>query len=168
VTHLLPVLLLTVCFVAGLLLVLLGLPGLWVMVLGVIGYAWFTAFRTVGVWMIAAVVGLALLGEVIEWWLGFRLANAYGGSRRAGWGALVGGLIGAGVGVPIPVVGSIVGAFVGAFGGAALFEYATAWKADAAVRAGYGALLGRAAGAAAKVALGLAIAVLGLFAALRA
>src|SRR2546425_2119866 len=138
-THLLPVLLLSICFVAGLLLVLLGLPGLWVMVLGVIGYGWFTAFRTVGVWMIAAVVGLALLGEVIEWWLGFRLAKSYGGSRRAGWGALVGGLIGAGVGVPIPVVGSIVGAFVGAFGGAALFEYATAWKADAAVRAGYGA-----------------------------
>ena len=46
----------------------------------------------------ALVIGLALLGEVIEWWLGFRFAKRYGGSRRAGWGALVGDL-GGGCGV---------------------------------------------------------------------
>ena len=165
--HLLPVLLLALCFVAGLVLVLLGLPGLWVMVLGVLGYGWLTAFRTIGVGTIGLVAGLALLGEIVEWWLGFGLARRYGGSRRAGWGALVGGLAGAGVGVPIPVIGSVIGAFAGSFAGAALFEYVAAWNAGAAVRAGYGALLGRAAAAAAKVALGLAIAVVGLFAALR-
>jgi len=167
-THLLPVLLLAVCFIAGLLLVLLGLPGLWVMVLGVVGYGWLTDFRNTGVGTIGLVLGLALLGEIVEWWLGFEFAKRYGGSRRAGWGALVGGLVGAGVGVPIPVIGSVVGAFVGSFAGAALFEYVAAWKADAAVRAGYGALVGRAAAAAAKVALGLVIAVVGMFAALRA
>ncbi len=166
-THLLPVLLLAVCCVAGLLLVPLGLPGLWVMVLGVIGYGWLTGFRTVGVGAIAVVVGLALLGEAVEWWLGFGFARVYGGSRRAGWGALVGGLVGAGVGVPVPVVGSIVGAFAGSFAGAALFEYAGAGNAARAVRVGWGALLGRAAGTAAKVGLGLAIAVIAAFAALQ-
>ena len=45
-THVFPVLLLAVCCVAGLLLVPLGLPGLWVMVLGVIGYGWLTGFET--------------------------------------------------------------------------------------------------------------------------
>ncbi len=83
-THVLPVLLLAVCCVAGLLLVPLGLPGLWVMVLGVIGYGWLTGFETVGVGVIVTAVGLALLGEAVEWWLGFGLARAYGGSRRAG------------------------------------------------------------------------------------
>ena len=163
----LPALVLAVSLPVGLLLLLFGLPGLWVMVLGVLGYGWLTAFRTVSATLMGAVVGLALAGEIAEWWLGFRFAQRYGGSRRAGWGALFGGLIGAAVGVPVPVVGSIVGAFAGAFAGAALFEFAEARNAEAAVRAGYGALLGRAAAAAIKIALGVAIAVLGIVAALR-
>jgi uncharacterized protein YqgC (DUF456 family) len=93
--HLLPTLLLAVCVLAGLILVPFGLPGLWVMLLGVIGYGWLTGFQTVGVGTIAVVVGLALLGEIVEWWLGFWFAERYGGSRRAGWGALVGGIVGA-------------------------------------------------------------------------
>lgn len=161
------VVLLSVSLVAGLVLVPLGLPGLWVMVLGVLGYGWLTDFRSVGVVVTALVVGLAGLGEVVEWWLGFRLARRYGGSRRAGWGALLGGIVGAVVGVPVPVVGSVVGAFVGSFVGAAVFEYTKDWRADVAARAGWGALVGRAAASAAKVALGLAIAVIGVVVALR-
>jgi uncharacterized protein len=166
-THLLPALLLAVCVLAGLILVPFGLPGLWVMVLGVIGYGWLTGFQTVGVGTIAVVVGLALLGEIVEWWLGFWFAERYGGSRRAGWGALVGGIVGAIVGVPVPLVGSVIGAFVGSFAGAALFEYTRARAAGVAVRAGWGAVLGRAAAAGLKVALGLVIAVVGLIAVLR-
>jgi len=45
--------LLFVCIVVGLLLVPFGLPGLWVMVLGVIGYGWLTGFHTVGAGIIA-------------------------------------------------------------------------------------------------------------------
>ncbi len=163
----LPVILLVVCCVSGLLLAVLGLPGLWVMVLGVIGYGWLTGFHTVGVATIAIVVGLALLGEIVEWWLGFWFAERYGGSRRAGWGALLGGIVGAVVGVPVPVIGSVIGAFVGSFVGAAAFEYTRQLSAGVALRAGWGAVLGRAAAAALKMALGLAIAVIGGFAALR-
>ena len=166
-TTVLPTVLLAVCCVAGLLLVPLGLPGLWVMVLGVIGYGWLTGFRTVGVVTIAVVVGLALVGEIVEWWVGFWFAERYGGSRRAGWGALVGGIIGAVVGVPVPVIGSVIGAFVGAFAGAAVFEYTRQRSPGVALRAGWGAMLGRAAAAALKTALGLVIAVIGVFAALR-
>lgn len=165
--HVLLVVLLFGSFLAGLLLVVVGLPGLWVMALGVVLYGSLSQFRSVGPGLIAAVVGLAFLGEILEWWLGFRIARTYGGSRRAGWGALLGGIVGATVGVPVPVLGSVVGAFAGAFAGAALLEYSAARNADVAVRAGYGALLGRAAAVAAKVALGLAIGVLGAFAALR-
>lgn len=152
-----------VCCVAGLVLVPFGLPGLWVMALGVIGYGSLTGFHSVGVGIIALVVGLAFLGEIVDWWLGFRFAMKYGGSRRAGWGALIGGIVGAIVGVPVPVIGSVIGAFVGSFAGAALFEYTREQHAGVAVRAGWGAMLGRAAAAGAKIAAGLVIAVVAVF-----
>lgn len=151
----------------GLILVPLGLPGLWVMVLGVVGYGWLTEFRTVGVVTMGIVLGLAAVGELLEAWLGFRVTRRYGGSRRAAWGALLGGVVGAVVGVPVPIVGSVIGAFVGAFAGAALFEYTSTPSVGGATRAGWGAMVGRAAAAAVKVGLGIVIAVVGLFAALR-
>lgn len=161
------VVVLAVCGLAGLLLIPFGLPGLWVMAGGFLAYGGLTEFRSVSVAMIAGVVGLAFLGEIVESWLGFRFARRYGGSSRAGWGALAGGLVGAVVGVPVPVVGSVIGAFVGSFVGAALFEYSLSRRADVAVGAGWGAVVGRAAAAAAKIALGLVIGVISLWAVLR-
>jgi uncharacterized protein YqgC (DUF456 family) len=166
-SHVLPVVLLGVCCILGLVLVPLGLPGLWVMVAGVIGYGWLTDFRSVGVATIAVLLGLAFLGEIIEAWLGFRFARSFGGSRRSAWGALVGGIVGAAIGVPVPIVGSVIGAFLGSFAGAAVFEYSLSRTPETAVRAGWGAVVGRATAAAAKIALGVVIAVLGAFVALR-
>lgn len=97
------ILLLAACALIGLVLIRLGLPGLWVIVGGVLLYGWLTGFSTIGVGAIVAVLGLAFLGEVVEWWLGFRVAQRYGGSKRAGWGALIGGMVGAIVGVPVPI-----------------------------------------------------------------
>jgi len=165
VTVLALVLLLALSLV-GLAMIPLGLPGLWVMVTGVLAYGWLTGFRSVGVAMIAIVLGLAFLGEIIENWIGFRYAKRYGGSTRSGWGALIGGLIGATIGVPVAVIGSVLGAFIGAFIGAALFEYSYSRHPGVATRAGWGAVLGRAAGAAVKIALGVVIAVIGLYAVL--
>lgn len=152
---------------AGLLMIPLGLPGLWVMVGGLLAYGWLTAFRSIGIAMIAIALGLAFVGEVLESWLGFRYARRYGGSRRSGWGALIGGVAGAIIGVPIPVIGSVIGAFLGSFAGAALFEYSLSRTTGVAVGAGWGAVVGRAAAAAVKIALGLVIGVLGLVAVLR-
>lgn len=152
--------------VVGLLLIPLGLPGLWVMVGGILAYGWLTSFRSVGVAIIAIVLGLALLGEIIEAWIGFRFAKRYGGSSRSGWGALIGGLVGAVIGVPVAVIGSVIGAFIGSFVGAALFEFSYSRHTGVATRAGWGAVVGRAAAAAVKIALGMVIAVIGLFTAL--
>ncbi len=163
----LPILLLGAATIAGLVLIPFGLPGLWVIVLGILGYGWLTDFRTLGAGFLVAILVLALLGEVAEAWIGFRFARRYGGSSRAGWGALVGGLVGAIVGVPVPVVGSVVGGFVGAFAGAALFEFSRARHTEGAARAGWGAVLGRAAAAGLKMALGVAMAAGALFRALR-
>src|SRR5205823_3107274 len=94
-SHTLAVLLLALCCIAGLVLVPLGLPGLWVMVGGVLGYGALTGFRTIGVATIAIVLGLAFLGELLEWRGGVGLAEGDGGPRRPGWGALGGGVAGA-------------------------------------------------------------------------
>jgi uncharacterized protein YqgC (DUF456 family) len=161
------ILLLISASLAGLLLIPFGLPGLWVIVLGVVGYGWLTDFRSLSMGVMILAIALALLGELVESWLGFRFARRYGGSSRAGWGALIGGLIGAIVGVPVPLIGSVIGGFIGAFVGAALFEYTRARHYETAAKAGWGAVLGRAAAAAAKIALGVVIAVSALFQALR-
>jgi uncharacterized protein YqgC (DUF456 family) len=153
--------------IVGLALIPLGLPGLWVILLGIMGYGWLTDFSTLSAWLIGLVVVLAFLGEIFESWIGFRYAQRYGGSRRAGWGALVGGLIGAVVGVPVPIIGSVIGGFLGAFLGAALFEFSHAPKTGTAARAGWGAVLGRAAAAAGKMAIGVVMFVVVLFVALR-
>ncbi len=166
-TDLTAVLLLIAAGLTGLVLIPFGLPGLWVIVLGILGYGWLTDFQTLSAGFLALVIGLAALGELAEAWIGFRFAQRYGGSSRAGWGALIGGLVGAVVGVPVPLVGSVIGGFVGAFAGAALFEYSRARRSDGAVRAGWGAVLGRAAAAAVKMAVGVALVAGTLFLALR-
>jgi uncharacterized protein len=158
-----PVLILVAAGLIGLVLIPLGLPGLWVIVLGILGYGWLTEFQTLSVAFIALIIGLAVLGELFEAWVGFRFAQRYGGSSRAGWGALVGGLVGAVVGVPVPVIGSVIGGFVGAFVGAALFEYTRARHSGVAAKAGWGAVLGRAAAVAMKMGLGLVMVVWSLF-----
>jgi hypothetical protein len=163
----LAIVLFAVSALLGLVLIPFGLPGLWVMVAGVLAYGWLTDFRSVGIVTIALTAGIAFIGEALEAWLGFRFASKHGGSRRAGWGALIGGLVGAVIGIPVPVVGSVLGAFLGAFAGAAALEYTRTRGARVALEAGWGAVLGRAAAAASKVALGLVIAVIGLVAVLR-
>ena len=161
------VLLVLLTGLVGLALIPLGLPGLWVIVLGILGFGWLTDFRTLGVGLVVLILVLALLGEAIEAYVGFRFAQRYGGSSRAGWGALAGGLVGAIVGVPVPVIGSVIGGFFGAFMGAALFEYSAARHSHGAVRAGWGAVLGRALAAGVKMGIGVVIVVIGMFAALR-
>ena len=161
------VLLLAIASLVGLVLIPLGLPGLWVILLGIIGYGYLTDFQTMGAAFLIAMIGLAILGEVFEAWIGFRYAQRYGASKRAGWGALIGGIAGAVVGLPVPIIGSVIAGFAGAFVGAALFEYSAARRTGGAVRAGWGAVLGRAAAAGFKTAVGLVMVLGAVFVALR-
>ncbi|MEE9155873.1 MAG: DUF456 domain-containing protein [Gemmatimonadota bacterium] len=162
----LPLILLIVAFLVGLVLVPFGLPGLWLMVLALIGYAALTGFERVSVLTLVVVVLIAVAGEVLEAFVGFGMAKKFGGSSRAGWGALVGGLIGAVLGTPVPVLGNLVGAFLGAFIGAAAFEATRQGEVGKSLVAGWGAVLGKAAASAIKVALGLTIGVIGVYSAL--
>ncbi|NIN73338.1 MAG: DUF456 family protein [Gemmatimonadetes bacterium] len=163
--ELIPLVILILAFIVGVSLIPFGLPGLWLMVVALVGYAALGRFEQVGWQTLAAVVVLGAVAEAAEAWLGFRFAKKYGGSNRAGWGALLGGLVGAVIGMPVPVIGNIVGAFVGAFVGAIVLQHSPGTEIKATLGAGWGAVLGRASGAAIKIAIAFAIAVIGLYAA---
>lgn len=160
-------LLLALAQLLGLVLIPFGLPGLWIQVGALAVYGWATDFATVGLYPLLAVGLLALLAELAEFLLAGRMARRYGGGRRAAVGALLGGVVGALLGVPVPLLGSVIGAMLGSFAGAALLELTTGRGATPAVRVGWGALVGRVVAVAMKGGLGVVIAVLVLFAALR-
>lgn len=160
-------LLLAIILIVGLILIPLGLPGTWVIVAAAAGYNYATGTEAIGGTTIIAMLVLAVIGEVIEFTLAARYTRQYGGSRRAGWGAILGGLVGAIVGVPVPVIGSVIGAFIGSFVGALLAEWSRGTETRAAARVATGAFLGRVFATAAKVGIGFAMAVWILFAAWR-
>ncbi len=157
-------LLLAIVLLVSLVLIPLGLPGTWLMIAAAMAYGWL-AGSPIGIFTLVVLVVLALVGELIEFSLSARFTRQYGGSRRAGWGAIAGGIVGAIVGVPIPIIGSVIGAFVGSFAGALAAEWLRGTGAGAATRVATGALLGRAAATAAKSAIGVVMAVWILFAA---
>ena len=151
-------LLLGAVLLGALLLVPLGLPGTWVMIGAAMAFAYLTGTE-IGIITLIGIFALAVIGEIIEFTLAARYTRKYGGSRRAGWGAIIGGIIGAIVGVPVPIIGSVIGAFAGAFLGALVAERTRGVATGAATRVATGALLGRAAAVAAKSAIGVVIAV---------
>jgi uncharacterized protein YqgC (DUF456 family) len=144
----------------GLLLIPLGLPGLWLMLAAGVVHQLVIDPPPIGWTAIGVAAGLATVAEILEFTLTARYTKKYGGSSRAGWGALFGGLAGAVMGVPIPIVGSVIGAFLGSFVGALLAEYSVARDHGQAGRAAWGSLVGKTAATVAKTGLGLAIAVI--------
>ena len=151
-------LLLAVGLLLSLFLIPIGLPGLWVMLGVALLYDLVEPFRSIGPWVLGTAAVIALLTEVVEFVLGGRYARKYGGSRRAGWGAIVGGLVGAVIGFPIPILGPMIGGFIGAFVGALGAEMTVRSDTRAATRAATGAVVGRAVAVALKVAVGTALA----------
>lgn len=155
-----PALLVAVGALLALPLTAVGLPGAWLLLAGVTIWKTADPAATLSWAGIGVAFGLATLAELIELGLATRYTAKYGGSRRAGWGALIGGIAGAIVGVPIPVVGSIIGSFAGAFLGALIAEYSVRQQHDHAGRVAWGALVGRVLATGAKVALGVVLAVI--------
>jgi uncharacterized protein YqgC (DUF456 family) len=143
----------------SLVLIVLGLPGLWIMVASAVTYNLIVPGDPIGWFSLVAVALLALVAELLEFSMTGRYARKYGGSRRAGWGAIIGGMIGAFVGFPVPIVGPVVGAFIGSFCGALVAELTGGASAGDATRVAKGALIGRAMSTALKIGIGFTIGV---------
>jgi uncharacterized protein len=153
---------------AGLSLTIIGLPGLWLMVATLIGYAWLTTLgHYIGWTTLIIIFALAMIAEVLEFYVGTAGAKKAGASRRGMIGALIGALIGGVLfTIPVPILGTIFGVCFGAFLGAALVEMGIVGDAAHAGRVGWGAAKGRFLGIALKLCFGVLILVYTLIAAL--
>lgn len=138
----------------GLPAVVLGLPGLWLMVAGMAALS-LLGFAGLVPPVAAAVAALAV--ELVELLILRRFGRVFGGSRRAFWGAVAGGFLGMFVGVPIPVVGPVLTAFAGTFLGALAVTLLETGSVSNSTRVGWGMVLARTASVGMKTGTGMAL-----------
>jgi len=152
-----PLLILSLVIIVSLILIVLGLPGLWIMVASAVTYNLIVPGDPIG-WVTLVIVGiLALVAELLDISLTGRYARRYGGSRRAGWGAIIGSIVGAMVGFPVPIIGPVIGAFIGSLVGALIAEFTGGSSAGDATRVAKGALIGRVVSTVLKIGIGFTV-----------
>ncbi|MGH7891467.1 MAG: DUF456 domain-containing protein [Thermodesulfobacteriota bacterium] len=143
---------------AGLVSLIFGLPGTFIILGASVLYGWYGGFSDITVRVIILLVVLALAGELIEFLLGILGSKKYESSNKAIVGSIIFGIIGAVMGAPFFFgIGAVIGAFAGAFAGAILMELTQGKKMDEAIKSGWGAFLGRVAGTISKGAVGIAM-----------
>jgi len=149
--------------IVGVVLTLVTLPGMWTMLLiALICKAWQPDLLSW--WTLGIGAGLAISGELVEFFGSAAGSKHSGGTRAGAWGSVAGALLGAILGtifLPVPIVGTIVGAVVGAGLGAGVAErgisrrtWGESWKS------GHGAAVGRLASVVVKGALSAIVATL--------
>lgn len=142
-------------------LLLVGLPGAWLMIVTAGVVDWMTPDQSLFHPMVLGVaVVLAAAGEAMEVVASAQGAKQAGASKRGALGALVGGLLGAIIGtfmIPIPVVGTLIGGAAGAFAGSAILEHESGARARDALFVGGGAAAGHIVGMLAKLGVALAV-----------
>jgi hypothetical protein len=143
--------------------ILFGLPGTWLMVLCSVLLKWWRPDQFMMSWTVLGVaMGLAVLGEVLEFVLGAAGSRRTGGATRGAVLAIVGSIVGGimGTALPVPLVGTMLGACLGAFAGALLGNLWAGRTLFQSFAAGRGAAIGWFWGTAAKLAIGAIMAVM--------
>jgi len=129
-----------------------GLPGTFIILADALIYGLVTQFQKITVWFLILLLGLAVAGEIFEFFSNIFGAKHYGASRLGLIGAFLGGLVGIFLGNYLfPVIGPLLGGLAGGFLGAFLFELFRKEGPKRAITAGLGAFLGRVAAIAVKV-----------------
>lgn len=158
-------------FLAGvcLILVLLGLPGTWLMLILAVGVELIDTMwlgsqdkETFGWIWIGICTCLALLGEVLETIASAVGTRKGGGTKRGIIGSIIGGIVGAIVltpFIPIPILGTLIGALIGTFAGALIGEMTghNQVGGGAMAKAALGATIGRLLGTMGKFLIGVVI-----------
>ena len=134
-------------------LVFPALPGAPILFAGLVVAAWAEGFEHVSTGTLVTLGVMALLTYLVDFLAGAFGAKRFGASRRAVIGATLGAIVGIFFGIP--------GILLGPFIGAVLGELTARSGLKNAGRAGIGATVGLALGAAAK--LTLAFAMVGIF-----
>ena len=144
----------TLIVISGLIgVVVPALPGIPIMLAGLVLAAWSTGFEPVGWGTIAVLAALTALSVLIDFLAAAFGAKRQGASPRAFWGATLGAVVGLFFGL----VGVVLGPFIGAVAA----ELTSGRGAQQAGRSGYGVWIGLILGTAAKLAI--AFLMLGIF-----
>ena len=119
--------------------VLFGLPGTVIILIDAALYAAVTGFERIGFKILVTLLILSILAELADFAVGMAGAVKFGASRKAFWASVIGGLIGAVLMMPF-----LLG--LGAIAGILIVELLRQNRLKPAIRAAWGAILGRAAG----------------------
>jgi len=151
------------------LMVFVGLPGNWLIVITTCAFAWWQTDQHIfSTYTLIAMGALALTGELVEFFAGMTGAKKAGAGWRGSLGAICGGLPGALLGtffIPIPLLGTILGAAAGAGFGSFLAERAGGRSKNQAMKIGFSASKGSLLGTTAKLLIGLTLLILSSIAA---
>ena len=142
--------------ILSLALIFLGLPGTWV-ILALAGlWAAFTDDSGLGWRFFALLGGMAGIGEFAEFSAGYFGVKRFGGSGKGSLGGMVGAVVG---GILCATLffgfGALLGALAGGFVGCYLMEKITGAAHGPALRAAFGATLGRFGGFVVKLGIGI-------------
>ena len=127
------------------LLNLVTLPGNWAMVALVIVWEMFYPGSSLGLGFFVLFIGLALLGELVEFGAQIYGARKYGSSKTSTAAGVIGAIVGAICGAPFMFgLGAVFGALFGAWGGCYLAERLIRRQDSAtAFRAAQGDMVGK-------------------------
>ena len=141
------------------LLNLITLPGNWAMAALVTAWALLVPDNSLDVTFFIFFIGLAVLGEVVEFGAQLWGAKRYGSSKISTIAGILGTIIGAVFGAPFLFgLGAVFGALLGAWAGCLLAEVLIRRQPYAlALRAAQGAFVGRFLGMVIKFGLGMAM-----------
>ena len=154
--HYLIFMLFLIVALVGLISLIFGFPGNFIILADSVLYAWYGGFREITLKVVIVLVLLAILGEIFEFALGIVGAKRHRASKGAIGGSIAGGIVGAICGAPFLFgIGSILGAFLGAFAGAFFLEFFRGKGFDQAIESGRGAFLGRVGGTITKGVIGV-------------
>ena len=139
-------------------LIFLGLPGTWVIIGLVALWSFFSGTLHFGWQFFALLIGLAGIGELVEFIAGYYGAKRFGGSSRGSVGGIIGALAGGFLCAPLFFgFGALPGALAGGFAGCFLMEKTQGATSSAAARAAFGSTIGRFGGFIVKLSIGIGI-----------
>lgn len=137
---------------------LIGLPGNWLIMVGLFVFSFVTDFTVFSLSATLWAVGALLVGEAVESGLAVVGAKKHKPSNWALLGAFAGGVTGGIIGTSIlPIVGSVLGTVAGSFGGAYLVESYVSGNKEHAERVAKGAMKGALLGIMLKVVIAMGV-----------
>ena len=130
---------------AGLILSCLTISGTWLVLLATILAAFLGGPHFPGWITIVLFLVLAIFVEIVEWLAGLWGVQKRGGSKLAGFAAIVGGILGLFLGtlIPIPILGSLFGMFAGSFALAYAVEHHRLKVSSQALHIAWGTVIAR-------------------------